>query len=331
MISLSEAISIVTRWLPPIDEKDKEIVANCLSGTEPTLGIPLLREYLKLVRPYLEVLGFTAHNKKPREADCLASGAVFFYGCLMYILHFPDAKSHIRDILLYNILYMLVDHYIDDVRIDSYKKEQTIKQMEQLLHDPTVSLDYVDPVLSTIAQVYHELITRCPRCKKSLMMLFKAEISGLSIQNSNSKNRDSYFYIALRKGGLTMLVLHDIVQDDNPEIRQATYHLGTIMQLLDDCLDMNSDRSNGIHTIATYDKILDRLWIETVELISEIDGFFTLFKTAYSIFAVYLPDRQLLNFSHDLQQQCTKLNLFNCDAAGMLVSIIAAEIDTENI
>lgn len=333
--NIEEACNYAKKWVPPITETDKGTLMKVLTGTEKTYGAPLLRKYIELLRPYTEILGITGENNRPREADCLASGIVFFYGCLFYIMHFPGWGRHIEDIFLYTLLYMLVDHYIDDIGLDSNLKNQAIKQMFILIDNPLAHeyLQLIDPVLKTIAIVYHKLITRCPNTKPLIIKLFKAEIDGIYIQNNNC-SRTQYYDIANRKGGYTMEVLQHIVGNNDPTISLASFQMGNIMQLLDDMVDINADKNNGIHTIATYELEtegkLDNLWVDIINRINSIDDRFTIFKILYTVFAVYIPDRNRENFSVNLWSQTNCINLFDythgCDASALLVDAIMNEL-----
>lgn len=330
--TLEESCNFIKNWLPPITKEDKITVVESITGTEATFGVPLLRKYIEMLRPYTEILGITGKEKKPREADCVASGIVFFYGCLFYIMHFPNWGSHIEDIFLYNLLYILVDHYIDDIGIDIQIKNQAISQMFILIIDPLAhdKIPLIDPILKTIAIVYHRLITRCPDCKNAIITLFKAEIEGLDIQKKSSFSREEYYDIALRKGGYTMQVLQKIVGNTEPEIESATFHIGTIMQIIDDILDSNSDKRNKIYTIGTYDSEikgnLNELWVDVVQRIADIDPKFTIFKILYTIFAVYIPDRLPDKFSEDLKLFTNSMNLFDCNGSELLVEAIMSEL-----
>lgn len=326
------------RWLPPITLQNKLTLINVLTGTENSFGTPLLRKYIELLRPYTEILGISGENNRPREADCAASGIVFFYGCLCYIMQFPEWGQYIEDIFLYNLLYILVDHYIDDIRIDPNLKNRAIEQMMILIIDPLQhqTLPLIDPVLKTIAMVYHRLITRRPQAKLSIIKLFEAEIEGLSIQKDGSRPREDYYAIAVRKGGYTMQVLQQIVGNTDPTITEASYHIGTIMQLIDDSVDVLADQKNGIHTIASYDLEttgnLNALWIDIMNRIRHIDARFTIFIILYTIFTVYLPDRIPNCYTSELRQLTNPINLFDythgCDGSLLLVHAITAELMT---
>lgn len=335
---LEKSCLMAKKWLPPIENSDKLTIMNILTGTDISFGTPLLRKYLELLKPYTEVLGLSGEHNRPREADCVASGIVFFYGCLVYIMHFPGWGKHIEDIFLYDMLYILVDHYIDDIRIDPTQKQQAINQMKILINEPGLheTMELIDPVLKVIAMTYQRLLERCPNVKESIIKLFSAEIEGLSIQKNNESTREKYYDIALRKGGYTMEVLQYIVGDDDKTISEASYHIGTIMQLVDDSADVISDKTNGIHTIATHDLEnkgnIDELWMDIIERINKIDDRFTIFIILYTVFAIYLPDRIKEAYTDELRNKTNPLNMFDynygCDGSSMLVNTIMDELSS---
>lgn len=334
--SIDKYCKIVEKWLPPIRLEDKVIIMEALTGPESTLGAPILKKYIEFIKPYTEILGFSGKGKQPREDDCAASGIVFFYGCLFYIMHFPNWGQYIEDILLYNLLYMLVDHYIDDIKVASSTKEEAIFQMSVLIIDPLAHqrMNLIDPVLKNIAIIYHRLITRRPATKNSIIKLFKAEIEGLNIQKSDSLTREEYYQIALKKGGYTMQVVQDMIPSSG-NYENCAFHIGTIMQLIDDSIDVIADQNKGIYTIATYELKtegnLNKLWFDIIDRIDSIDAEFTIFKMLYSLFAVYLPDRQRELFTKELWSKTTLMNLFDytygCDGAILLVQAIKNEIN----
>jgi hypothetical protein len=192
------------------------------------------------------------------------------------------------------------------------------------------NMPLIDPVLKTIALTYHKLITRCPATKPLIIKLFQTEIEGLSIQKNSSLDRKLYYDIALRKGGYTMVVLQKIIGDNDPTITEASYHIGTIMQLIDDMIDSTSDKRNGIHTIATYDfdvkTTIDELLLDTLVRVDTIHPKFTIFKILYTVFCVYIPDRLPEKFSSTLRFSTNKLNLFDCDGSNLLVQAIMSEL-----
>lgn len=318
----------IKNWLPSIAEHDIHQFRENINNTVVIIGKQLLTKYTDLIDPYAKTLNL---YNNPREADCLASGIVFFYGCLIYIMHFPNWGNYIEDIFLYNLLYILVDHYIDDNSINAETKKIAIHQMQLLVHDPNLinTIEIIDPILLLIADTYNNLIIRHPNVKNSIINLFNAEIEGYNIQNSKSSNRNIYYDIALRKGGHTMQVLQNIIDDTNEHLLQSSFHIGTIMQLIDDCLDVVTDLNNNINTIATYDKEntcnLDNLLLDIIKRINNIDSRFTIFKIIYSVFVVYIPTRNKHDYTQTTINIATSLNLFDFDASDVLVTAVKSE------
>lgn len=330
MISIKEACEICKKWLPPINEIDKLSIKEYLLGSECRTWRLFIKEYIKLIKPYEQILNLD----NPKEDDCIASGIGFFYGCLLFIMHFPNWGNHIYDIFLYNILYILVDHFIDDMKSNPENKDKVINQMFILISNPSAKLDFADPSLKVIAETYSQLITRCPLTKISINKLFLSEIEGLKIQKSPDFSREDYYGIALKKGGYTLEVLVHIMGITDNEIIEEAYKIAQTMQLIDDIVDAESDINNGINTVATYDLTkngnLDLLWLDVVNRINNLHPKFTIFKIVYSFFAVYLPDRCRKQFSPEVYNKTTKLNLFDynygCDASSLLVSACMEEL-----
>jgi len=335
MENIDEAYDYSNKWVPKISIHDKQELMKFLNSKETTYGRFFIIKYIEYIEKYTDVF-FLLENDKINEPDYLASGIIFFYGCLFYIMHFKDWGQYIEDIFLYNLLYILVDHYIDNIKIDDDTKEKAISQMHILINNPELhsELPLLNPILKKIAIIYKQLIDRCPRSSHSLKNLFYAEIEGLYIQKTHHHNRDTYYNIALKKGGYTMLVLYDIVGCNDINIKNSTYHMGTIMQLIDDSADVLSDIKNGINTIATHDlsnfKLLDTLFFDILNRIKNINSYFNIFRILYIIFTVYLPDRLPLNYTSFLRYKFNTLNLFDynygCDGALLLSDAVFSEI-----
>ena len=327
---MADVFEIVNRWTLLFSDNDKQIFMNSISQIDTILSDMYLDHYVEFVYSYAKDLRIDTNTM--RENDCLASGIIFFYGCLLYIMHFPDWHNYIESIYWYNILYLLVDHYIDDNSIDEEVKKIAITQMSIIIKNPSLvtTINVVDPILLTIANVYQKLITKHPATKKSIIQLFQAEIEGLDIQNNPACTEKEYYDIATKKGGYTMLVLYDIVSNTNEDLKNASYHIGTIMQLIDDGIDVLADKNKNINTIATYylndKKNLDDLWFHLIRLIDDIHPYFMSYKAVYMFFAVYIPDRLAECYSKQLRAQTTTRNIFDynygCDASKILSSNI---------
>lgn len=328
-------MDIARKWLPPVSLEDKRTMINALTGTDKTMASPLLRKYVELILPYKEILGLSSVCVGEREVDCLASGMIFFYGCLCYIMHFPKWGQYIDCIFYYNLLYILVDHYIDDIKVSLDERMRAIEQMYLLIDNPTIhkNLELVDPILGTIADIYSKLIFKCPNIKTTIRRLFESQIRGVKVQEETTHDRKKYYDIAMEKGGYTMQVVQDMISYDT-SIVDASFHIGTIMQLIDDIADVRSDSSKGINTIATYEMKtkgkLDDLWYDIMERIDKIDEKFVIFKILYTVFALYLPDRHRDLFDEELWKKTTEINVFDytygCDGSFILVNAVMTEL-----
>lgn len=321
-------------WTIPVNESDKQTIMDCLTSMDNQWSVSLLEEYINRLQPYMPSLGWD----KTRERDCLGSGLVFFYECLFFIMHYPNWGQYIEDIFLYNMLYLLVDHYMDDDEVCPQRKRLAVQQMSFLIEDPLSYRDMplADPCLKDIALTYYELVTRRPPTLRSLRRLFAVQVETLTVQVDPTLDRVRYHQISLRKGGLTIEVLADIVGETNVLRKSAAYHLGTIMQLIDDSLDVLADKAKGFHTIATYDLKqngnLDTLFQEIGWRILAIDSHFVLLKILYVIFICYLPGRMRSCYSDDIYYLTNAHNLFDfrygCDGAALLTRAVASEIQT---
>jgi hypothetical protein len=307
ILTLEDAYNILSKWVPSIINHNDNF--NDISSVITIL----IHKYIELLLPYQDILGMKTNNL--REPNCLASGFIFFYGCMLYIMHFPDWGNYIYDIFLYNLLYLLVDNYLDDNRIDIKDKELAINQMEELIQDPLLykKMLLANPVLETIAITYHKLIQKHPKCKDTLIKLFKMEVKSVQIQKDSFHHHNTYYNLAIAKGGYTIEVLSHMIPDAQI-LNKESYHIGTIMQLIDDSLDVIEDKNNGINTIATYHiniyGTLDLLWIDIIEKINRIDMGFPIFNIIYSLFVIYLPISLLECYSSEVKNYVNKINLF---------------------
>lgn len=304
-----EICDVLKKWLPPMNEADKIALKNIIVYNTDNIGSLLIKKYIELLKPYINIL--TYHG-----IEYIASGILFFYLCLIYIMHFPDWGRHIEDIILYNLLYLLVDHYIDDKV--SEVKDIVISQMYILINNPYCKLELADPILELISNIYSKLISHCPNIKDIIILLFEAEVESAKIQNSSNLDREQYYNIALKKGAYTVQVLQRIVENNDRDISDISFNIGAILQLIDDSVDVIIDRDSNINTIATYDLKnygnLDRLWVDIATRISNLDNKFLVFKIIYTVFVMYIPTKYQNNYSKELYLKTKELNIFNCES-----------------
>lgn len=326
MLSLDETYEVIRRWSIPVSEQDKITMANIIQGTDNTIGVPLVKFYFQLIKPFLPKIN--------RYVEYISSGLFFFYICVIYCMHFPNWGDYIQDILLYDLLYLLVDHYIDDNKISHRDKDIAISQMFLLIKDPWIykNLCLKDPILEVIVEIYIELLTRRPNIIDSVVLLFQEEIKGFYIQKDLKLTREDYYQVAVNKGGYTVQILQNIIGNEDFEVSCDCFNIGAILQLVDDCLDVISDKEDGIYTIASYDLLkdgnLNRLWIEIVSRIHVISNRFTVFKILYTLLAVYLPDRLKDLYTKEIRDYTSNFNLFGYEH-GCSMNIVKEIISNE--
>lgn len=318
-------ISRIKKWIPPLTKEDKELFHRILSSTEQTFGAFFLKRYASMIKPYIGLIS------RSSEPNCLASGAIFFFGCLIYVMHYPNWGKHIEDILLYNLLYILVDNYIDDASTKQESKQESIKNMKLLLENPEKDFGLTDPMLVTLLEIYRKMLERHPSVKNSLKQVFLAEVEGLKVQNSKNLTRQEYLNIAIKKGARSIFVLQDIVDDHSPENTKESELWGVILQLVDDSADVDEDVVNNIHTVATHDLKttgnLDNLWCHVAELLDKTEKF-KIFKILFAIISAYLPSKYAKNYSKELTAKLSEFNLFEgFDTTAMVREIIDDELD----
>jgi hypothetical protein len=283
--------------------------------------------WLNLFRPYL--LKYNLPQRKGWPPDLLASSIVFFYGCSLYIMCIVGSAIHLYIPLLvdYTLLYMLVDNYIDSQTLT----DDSLKQMKRVLESP----EYipVDPYVQEIREVYLHILELSPKSKQCLLKLFLSEEAGLRIQKVANHSHETYYNIAMDKGGKTFSTLISFISEEliGSIDEDQTFALGGIMQLLDDMLDIEADINNGCHTVATnwfslYGS-LDGLWEKTLDMIHGLRPPFNIWGFLYSIMLAYIPQRNPQYFSYHLQKECNGYNLLAlCDGSRILVDRISDAI-----
>lgn len=257
-----------------------------------------IKQYVKSLLPHVDMKKIDDQ----RYITNIGSGYIFYYGCILYVIHYDKWGDCIESIGLYNDLYMLVDHYIDDMLLNEKTKLKTLFKMKSLLDHPNKHHD--DHHLGKIASVYSKLLLAHPKSKPYIKKLFSVEVEGMHIQSSDKHDREVYYQIALKKGGYTVETLTTFVNDT--KFKKTAYDIGAISQLVDDCFDLQQDMDDHIHTIATHDyKIdgnLDRLWYDIINRIDNIDSRFLIFRIIYYNIAVYIVLHAPTLYSENVKQ-----------------------------
>lgn len=267
----------------------------------------LIHVYLRYFIEYFPYLNITELNFDPFEADCLASSFVFFFISVLYIAHQPNWGDKIDAIVKYNILYPLIDHYLDSDKIT----QNILHQMMDLIETPSNYNEVKDPILWKAGQIYYDLVSTNPKIEEGMYELFSTQVAGLYLQRSHEKDLTLFSSIAREKGYRTMKILEIISDNQEDEIINT---MGNIIQLLDDSVDVLEDRKNNIRTIATLilerDGVLDEIWTNIAQEIKEISGEYPTFTIFFVSFLVYLPLNDPELYSGDIVEFCQNSNYY---------------------
>jgi hypothetical protein len=179
------------------------------------------------LRPYREYM----ENIHLLEPDGISSGLVFYFISVLYLTKTKD--KHYA--FLFSLLYMLVDH-----TIDNGTKED---DMKRLIKNGNTD----DPLLKDIYTIFVEMIKMVPSNIQSLYACFKAE----------TDHDSDVLYQSLNKGASIL----NVVTDEKEKV-------GSAIQLVDDLLDYNADREKGRPTYITS---IQSSWEYAMGFVMEMD------------------------------------------------------------
>lgn len=340
--TIEEAYEFIKKWIPEISDQEKLHISdnfnlNSESNQIPdqiiqflNIYLPYGNDFLKYMKPYIPLL--TIKEDKTSRSDFpgyeyydpysehpVLAGYFAFMISLIYIMHFPNWTQYLEAISCYSIIYILVDNYIDDIDINHGNKEEFINQIYELLADP-ISLNdkngtkITDPRLIQCGNLYSKIITKFPRSIKGFLISFKHEIDGLKIQSKNNLSRESYYNNCIKKGGKYATIIHYLVAESD---YHATFDIGSVIQLMDDCTDVINDIKNGHYTIGTYEYIkngnIDNLWIDMVNRIHLLDPKFTIIKFVFSLATVWIVATMPYCYSDLLKEKLKDITPFILD------------------
>lgn len=243
--------------------------------------------YANMIEPHAEELGFM-ENKEHSE-EVLTSGLFCFLGQIIFyysqygLVAIPgqdaskDIYSRIRIIFDFSLLYIHVDHYLDNVKLNPEEKSRTLAQMFMLIHDPYCI--EAPPRMSGLVSAYQRILKDAPEAKDVLIKLFMTEVLCIQKQTNPNLTRQEYIHITEIKGGRTATAIQAILGD---KLTPEGYQIGACVQLLDDLIDVYADLEAGVWTLATHDLkkygILDNYLLYTARRIVTLDSRFTIFK-----------------------------------------------------
>lgn len=204
------------------------------------------------------------------------SGSICFFGSVFTSLLNTGKIEEIEGLFTFALCYMLIDHFLDDVK--NTNKEKTMKEIYDFLVHNKETQD--NKLIQAAKERYLNLISKNPKCKESIILLFQSELEGVKISKRRDFPREKYKYIAEKKGGRTSSVIAQIIGIKNDET-SSHYLCGTLIQFVDDILDIKDDEKMGIYTLARYDldhEGLNRYVYETFLEIDKLDSVYNFFK-----------------------------------------------------
>jgi hypothetical protein len=277
---LIELESLINRWILPMNEADIEVLNSYMCSDKIHKFDFVIEMYVELILPHVDELGIL--DKTEHSEELLTSGlycflGIFFFRYSQYGYSIETIKDEMSHLFNFVLLYLHVDHYLDDPKVKESERTKTLALMIELLHKPDISK--APNKMTGLVKAYINLLNRSPDAKNILIKLFMSEVLGLLYQRSDKKSRFDYLTIAEIKGGRVGSAIQACL---GLSFDKSHYEIGACVQLLDDMIDVYSDQDNQINTTATYDLKhyghLDHLVLYTARRIDNLDVRFTIFK-----------------------------------------------------
>lgn len=313
--------NIISRYSLNITRQDYQVFSRIYNSIiEGKISISLVDQYVDSIIPYVDELGIMTQTEHSEEL--LTSGLYCYLGIYFFGLCLAGSSilELMKDMFNFVLLYLYVDHYLDDNKVDKLSKAKTVKIMMQQLYHP--DLETAPPKMRGLVTAYLRLLEKAPSAKQVLIDLFLAEIEGVRYQQDSSKSRDEYLAIAEKKGGKVGDAIAACL--GFPPDR-AYYKIGACVQLLDDMIDAKYDRDNGIHTVATYDLdrygTLDHLYYYTARQIEAIDPKFFIFRGLFTVNLIYALSQDGL-FTRQLRRRFLTFGQLRYDQGHEMMKIV---------
>lgn len=283
-----ECTRLVSKWAPQLPEsiiKNFNTTGRC--NTENGCYDALIRGYSDRLRVHARDLGLFEQSA---NLNAIGAGMFCYIGqLLLYGSQFGNwmnnqpQKGVINGSLLedhtfnFVLLYLYVDYFIDSTKVSETSKKETLDVLFRLLHDP---YEISPPQgMEGLLAAYKSILQVSPQSKEVLVNLFMVEIETYITQKQSDLTRSEYMKAALSKGGSTGVAIQSIT---GASYKEDCYTIGSILQLIDDIMDVYEDIEDNIHTIATYDLkkygCLDHLYFKCVDMLDSLSDQFLLFK-----------------------------------------------------
>lgn len=219
---------------------------------------------------------------KFKESE-IVSGSICFYGGVFTSLLNTGKVEQIEGLFTFAVCYMLIDHFLDDINNTEEEKSKAMKEIYEFLTRKEIEKkeqEEESPLISSIKERYFALISEIPEVKKVLISLFQSEIQGHKISNNLHLTREDYKKIAEEKGGKTSSAIATIIGIPHDK-NSCHYKCGSLIQYVDDLLDIQDDEDLNIYTLARYDldrNNLDKYIYEVIIEIANLDSTYNFFK-----------------------------------------------------
>ncbi|CAK7994944.1 Hypothetical protein POVR1_LOCUS462 [uncultured virus] len=186
--------------------------------------------------------------------EFLFGGLSFFVGIVVLINLYPphdscySSKYH-RRALIFTIIYLYLDHSLDNPHLTSHEKKLLIEEIRSLMNGDSIQKH------RPIQNLYQELIAPLDDSSRMVIRnLFAVVVKSVEIQYQDH-SIEQYLEISKEKGEWTIYTMYvsvtgKFIEKVDP-IYQELFKLGECVQLFDDLVDTSDDHRSGIKTIAT--------------------------------------------------------------------------------
>lgn len=264
---LNEIKEISERWL--LEDLNHNTTLNSI--------YQVLKEvdYSSVIKAFTDRLDEIPYSFSESEK---VSGSICFYGGVFTSLLNTGKVEEVEGLFTFALCYMLIDHFLDDTKNSDTFKKQTMQEIASfLIYGKEVP---GNKLIDAAKERYNKLIDRNPKTKDYLIALFKSELEGVKVSNSKELDRNTYKKIAWEKGGRTSSAIAQIIGLENSE-ESSHFICGSMIQFVDDLIDIQDDQDLNIYTLARYDLdrgTLDRYIYETMVEINKLDSIYNFFK-----------------------------------------------------
>jgi hypothetical protein len=303
------------KYIPQTTEYEKLEFLKFNENLLETSGEFIFKPFCEKLIPYKKYID----QMMKLEPEILESGIIFFYFPIFYSYVKGLYKSiDIEDFFKYTLLFMLGDNYMDNYDIDlKLLLDTCLYPKKRFELEKADTMEY--NLLFDISEICEQLYDKYPGIDKVMKNIFVKQIESVKIQKNPNLDLDVYRRICQEKGNATnypcyyMYHYHEMFDIEFTDFENIPdNNFGFVIQIIDDVIDMKSDRKNGITTYCSklYDieGSLDKLFDETVDIILNIkEDIYKPILLSTWIGTIHLVPQY---FSETLIKKCEKYCLF---------------------